>query len=279
MTQEITEIKLGFSPCPNDTFILCAMVHGRVTVPGVEFSPIIKDVEKLNSLVMQGIPHVSKISFHTLGYILDSYVLLETGAALGRGCGPLLISKKPMDTKDIARVVVPGIQTTATLLLKIFFPHVDLVVMRYDQIMPALESGKEQAGVIIHESRFTYASHGLTCLSDLGELWEKETKLPIPLGGIVAKRSLGTDTITAIQEAIALSLEYAQKHGEEVWPYVKEHALEMEDRVIKEHINLYVNRYTHGLGEEGKTAVNRLLELAREKEILPPSIHTPLLEE
>ena len=266
---------LGFSPCPNDTYIFYALAHGRVTLPWGQPQPVIRDVEELNSMVMRRTLDVSKISFHTLGYILDSYVLLKTGAALGRGCGPLLVTSSPhLTLEEVTRVVVPGIHTTATLLLKILFPWVeDLVVMRYDEIMPALSRGTEEVGLIIHEGRFTYPSYGLRCLADLGEEWEKETGLPIPLGGIVAKRSLGREGIRAVEEAIRESLEYPRDHLEEAWPYIKGHAQEMDDQVIKNHIHLYVNEFTYHLGEEGERAVRELLDRARRLEIIPPSVH------
>ncbi len=263
-------VTLGFSPCPNDTFIFYALAQGKIEVPGIRLNVLTRDVEELNSLVIQGSLDVSKISLHTLGYILDSYVLMDAGAALGKGCGPLLIAMPGKDARDIRRVLVPGIHTTATLLLKIFYPHIeDMVVMRYDEIMPTVASGREEAGLIIHEGRFTYSSYGLTALADLGELWERETGLPIPLGGIVAKRSLGNKEIRAIREAISESLRYSQDHFQEAWPYIKEHAQEMEEDVIKNHISLYVNEYTTSLKEEGKEAVMRLLKIAQDRKILP----------
>ena len=266
---------LGFSPCPNDTYIFYALAQGKVPLPLGRPQLVIKDVEELNTLVMRKVLEVSKVSFHALGYILDSYVLLRAGAALGRGCGPLLVTSSPhLALEEVSRVVVPGIHTTATLLLRILFPWVEeLVVMRYDEIMPALARGREEAGLIIHEGRFTYSGYGLRCLADLGEEWEKETGLPLPLGGIVAKRSLGRENIQSLERAIRESIEYAKSHLEEVWPYVKTHAQEMDDSVIKDHIDLYVNQYTYHLGEEGERAIEELLERARRLEILPPSVH------
>ncbi len=275
------KLTLGFSPCPNDTFIFNALAQKRVRIPGLALDPAIRDVEELNSLVMRRALDVSKVSFHTLSYILDSYILLETGAALGRGCGPLLVTRSQQITLgEVKRVVVPGIHTTATLLLRILFPQVEeLVVMRYDEIMPAVASGREKVGLIIHEGRFTYPSYGLRCLADLGEGWEKETGLPIPLGGIVAKRSLGPETIETIQQAILESIKYTRNHPKEAWPYIKEHAQEMDDQVIQSHIDLYVNEYTYRLGDEGRKAVMRLLEMARDLAIIPPSVHGIFLEE
>ncbi len=269
------EWKLGFSPCPNDTYIFYALAQGKVAPSWGKPRPIIKDVEELNALVIRRTLEVSKISFHTLGYILDSYVLLKTGAALGRGCGPLLVTSSPsLSLKEVTRVVVPGIHTTATLLLKILMPWVEnLVVMRYDEIMPALAQGREKVGLIIHEGRFTYPSYGLRCLADLGEEWEKETGLPIPLGGIVAKRSLGRDKIEGVEQAIRESLEYTRNHLDEAWPYIKAHAQEMDDQVIKDHISLYVNDFTYDLGRKGERAVEELLDRARRLEIIPPSVH------
>ncbi len=270
-------ITLGFSPCPNDTFIFYAVSCGKVTLHEMEVRAIIKDVEELNNLVLKGGLDVSKVSIHTLGYILDKYVLLDSGAALGEGCGPLLVSKgKRID--EISQVAVPGLHTTAVLLLKIFYPHIrDMVVMGYHEIIEAVAMGKAEAGLIIHEGRFTYPSYGLSLLADLGEEWKRSTGLPIPLGGIVAKRSLGREGILAIQGAISQGLEYSEAHMDEVWPFIKAHAQEMRDDVIRRHICLYVNRYTYSLGEVGREAILRLMEMAGGRGMIPTMQHSPFL--
>ncbi len=269
-------VRLGFSFCPNDTFIFGALAKGMVKTDVLETEPFMADVEELNTMVMQNRLDVSKISAHTLGYVLSSYILLNVGGALGEGCGPLIVAKPGTRLEELRQIAVPGLHTTATLLLRIFFEKIEnLVVMRYDEIMPAVQRGLVEAGLIIHEGRFTYGEYGLTQLADLGEVWEDETGLPIPLGGIVAKRALGQERLKTIENAILLSIEYAYNHVEQLWPFIKEHAQEMEEEVVKQHISLYVNQYTKGLGDRGRMAVERLLQLAQERQIIPP-IEAPL---
>ena len=269
---------LGFSFCPNDTFIFGALVKGFVDT-GIKFEPVMADVEELNSLVMQHRLDVSKISYHTLGYVLNSYVMLEVGGALGECCGPLVVAKGGTRIERLSSVVVPGLHTTATLLLRIFFPHIqNLVVMRYDEIMPAVQRGLAEAGLIIHEGRFTYGEYGLSMLADLGEMWERETGLPIPLGGIVAKRSLGRNRLKAVESAIHDSLRFARRNREAIMSFIREHAQEMDDQVISRHISLYVNHYTEGLQEKGRKAVENLLTLAQEREIIPRVNLSPFMD-
>ncbi len=272
-------IRLGFSFCPNDTFIFGALAKGMVKPEGMEIEPVMADVEELNSLVLQGRIEVSKVSAHTLGYVINSYVLLDVGGALGEGCGPLIVARSGTALKGIRRIAVPGLHTTATLLLRVFFEEIqDLVVMRYDEIMPAVQKGLVEAGLIIHEGRFTYGEYGLAELADLGELWESKTGLPIPLGGIVAKRALGREALREVEASIRRSLEYAYEHRDAIWPFVKEHAQEMEDEVVSQHISLYVNRYTKALGDKGRQAIERLLALAQERQIIPPVETSPFLD-
>ena len=264
------KVRLGFSFCPNDTFIFGAIAGGFVKAEGLEIEPVMADVEELNSLTMRGELDVSKISAHTLGYLLNSYILLNVGGALGEGCGPLIVAMPGKKLESISSIAVPGLHTTATLLLRIFFEKIaNLMVMRYDEIMPAVERGFVEAGLIIHEGRFTYGHHGLVQLADLGEIWEEKTNLPIPLGGIVAKRSLGKEGLKSIESAISHSIRYAENNLDQLWPFIKEHAQEMDDQVIEQHISLYVNRYTRELGEKGRMAVDRLLQLACERQIIP----------
>jgi 1,4-dihydroxy-6-naphthoate synthase len=267
-------LSLGFSPCPNDTFIFHALVHGLVPCDGVSFTERLEDVETLNGLALSGVLDVSKISYHLLGHILSEYVLLRSGGALGRGCGPLLVAREPLDPRRLAgkKIALPGRYTTAALLLRLFDPSLaDFVYLPFDRIMPAVADGSVAAGVIIHESRFTYASHGLVKLLDLGEWWERETGHPIPLGGIAAKRSLGAETLLALEDAIAGSVERAFAQPADARPYIRAHSQEMSDEVCDAHIGLYVNGFSRALGPEGEAAVRFLLERARAAGIVPAS--------
>lgn len=257
-------LSLGFSPCPNDTYIFNGLVHGRVPLSGARFvQPVLEDVETLNQWAIEGRLDVSKISFHALGHVLDRYALLHAGAALGRGCGPLLIAAGDRDTPpDIAawKIAIPGAYTTAALLLRLYRPDCrQLVVMRFDRIMEAICRGEVDAGVIIHESRFTYQPLGLRCIQDLGQWWEETTGLPIPLGCIVAKRTLQPAVRTAVESAIAASIRWADSHPDEGWEYIKIHAQEMAPEVINSHIGLYVNAFSRDLGDSGLRAVRELL--------------------
>ena len=269
-----TELSLGFSPCPNDTFIFHALVHGRVPCDGVSFSERLEDVETLNRMALGGLLDVSKVSYHLLGRILKDYLLLRPGGALGRGCGPLLVAREPLDPGRLKgkKIALPGQYTTAALLLRLFDPSLsDLVYLPFDKIMGAVADGSVAAGVIIHESRFTFASLGLQQVLDLGQWWEGETGHPIPLGGIAARRSLGRDTLLALEQGLTRSVRYAFDHPGEARPYIRAHSQEMSDQVCDAHIGLYVNDYSLGLGSEGEAAVRLLLERATSAEIIPPS--------
>lgn len=260
---ETTVLTLGFSPCPNDTYIFNGLVHGRVPLAQAAFAaPLLEDVETLNDWALQGRLDVTKLSFHALGHVLDRYALLHAGAALGRGCGPLLITGAGDKAAAVAewKIAIPGTCTTAALLLRLYQPDCrHLVVMRFDQIMEAVASGAVDAGVIIHESRFTYQQSGLQCVQDLGQWWEQATGLPIPLGCIAAKRTLAPDLRDEIDAAIAASIRWADAHPEASWDYIQAHAQEMDPEVIRSHIGLYVNPYSKDLGEEGMHAVRELL--------------------
>ena len=267
-------LSLGFSPCPNDTFIFHALVHGRVSCGGLGFQERLEDVETLNRMALSGLLDVSKVSYHLLGRILDEYLLLRPGGALGRGCGPLLVAREPLDPDRLKgkRIALPGQFTTAALLLRLFDPSLtDLVDRPFEKIMGAVADGSVAAGVIIHESRFTFASHGLTRIVDLGQWWEEETGHPIPLGGIAARRSLGRDTLLALEEGLARSVRYAFDHPGEARPYIRAHSQEMSDQVCDAHIGLYVNDFSLGLGEEGEAAVRLLLSRAALAGIIPVS--------
>ena len=265
-------LSLGYSPCPNDTFIFYALTHNKIDLLGISVSERLEDVETLNQLALDGTLDLTKISYHAFGHLRDTYVLLRSGGALGRGCGPLVIATEKKDMADLRGkcIAVPGKLTTANLLLQLYDEgYENLLILPFDRIMAALQKGEADAGVIIHESRFTYQQAGFQEIVDLGAWWEGETGLPIPLGGILARRDLGTQTIQAAEKAIRQSLEYARLNPKETKAYIKEHAQELADTVIDAHINLYVNDFTLDLGNEGMTAVKTLLARAEERELLP----------
>jgi 1,4-dihydroxy-6-naphthoate synthase len=266
-------LSLGYSPCPNDTFIFHALVHGLAEELGLELAaPVLADVESLNERARAGRLDVTKISCHALGHVLDRYRLLGAGAALGRGCGPLLVAAAPRSIEELVRqpIAIPGQLTTAALLMRLFAPQCcQLVPMRFDLIMPAVAAGRVAAGVIIHESRFTYRQHGLICLRDLGAWWEEVSGSPIPLGCIVARRSLGDERLALIDQGIRESVRRAFAAPGQSRPYVKEHARELDDRVIAEHIALYVNDFSLDLGEEGRRAIGLLLDRGRDVGLFP----------
>lgn len=264
-------LTLGFSPCPNDTFIFHGLVHGRIETGCPDFAPpVLADVETLNEWALEERLDVTKISFHAFGHVMDKYVLLRSGSALGRGCGPLLVTKTPVSPEDLSQltVAIPGRYTTAAMLLKLFAPlcH-NLVIKRFDEIMPSICSGEVDAGVIIHESRFTYQEHGLVCVSDLGEWWEKETGHPIPLGGIAARKDLGLETIRRIDRCVRLSVRQAFEAPEKSREYVRQHAQELDDLVIRNHIGLYVNAFSEDLGEEGIAAIEEFIRRGQKAKI------------
>lgn len=267
-------LTLGYSPCPNDTFIFYALVHGKAGIPGLKVAERLEDVETLNRLALDGRLDLTKVSYHALGHLRGAYALLRSGGALGRGCGPLIVSR-PGATLDGIRsgtVAVPGSLTTASLLLRLYDPSLrDLTVMPFDRIMQAVASGDAAAGVIIHESRFTYRLHGLTCLLDLGAWWERTTGLPIPLGAILGRRSLGAEALRAVEQAVRDSLRYARAHEDEVLAYCRRHSQEMDETVMRRHIALYVNDFTDDLGPDGVAAVERLFSEAEAAGIVPRS--------
>jgi 1,4-dihydroxy-6-naphthoate synthase len=267
-------LSLGYSPCPNDTYIFYALTHNKVTVPGHTIAERLEDVETLNQLALDRQLDLTKISYHAFGHLRDRYVLLHSGSALGRGCGPLLIAPSATDMKRLRgkRIAVPGRLTTANLLLQLYGPgYEDLLIIPFDQIIPALKRGDAEAGVIIHESRFTYQQAGFHEVLDLGAWWEADSGLPIPLGGILARRDLGIKTTQDVDLAIRASLEYARQHPREPRAYIKDHAQELDDAVIDAHIKLYVNDFSLDLGAEGKSAVETLLSRAEARGLIPRS--------
>ncbi|HZG58558.1 1,4-dihydroxy-6-naphthoate synthase [Paenibacillus sp.] len=268
-------MKIAFSPCPNDTFVFHAWVHGLV--PGAPALDVTyADIDVTNKLAAgPGGLDVMKISYAALPWALKEYALVPCGGALGRGNGPLVLAKESFGGEPGAltgkRIAVPSDRSTAYLLFRLWAAQrvpggVDVVVMPFDAIMPAVRDGDVDAGLVIHEARFTYPSYGLRKLADMGEWWEADTGLPIPLGAIVARRSLDRDRIAAWARA---SVEYAWAHPEASRAYVLEHAQEMDPSVAKSHIELYVNRYTAELGEEGYAAVEALLGRAAREGLVP----------
>jgi 1,4-dihydroxy-6-naphthoate synthase len=348
-------LTLGYSPCPNDTFIFYALTHGIIELPGMELAaPLLDDVETLNGWALEHRLDVTKLSFHALGHVLDEYCLLSAGSALGRGCGPLLVARGPLEVGHAKplRVAIPGRLTTAALLFRLYLSsswskakdgpvsrapgmvqerpkakdgpvsrapgmvqerpkatdgpvsrapgmaqerpqakdgqvseaerrlrvswapgmeaeRVELIEMRFDTIMEAIRRGEVDAGVIIHESRFTYGQQGLVCVQDLGQWWEESTGHPIPLGCIAARRSLGGERIAAIDQAIRASIDWAFAHPEACLPYIREHAQELDPKVMLDHIGLYVNDFSRELGPEGTAAIAAFLKQGRDAGILP----------
>lgn len=269
-------LSLGFSPCPNDTFIFDALVHGRLDPACRLFGrETLADVETLNEWAMEHRLDVTKLSFHALGHVRDHYALLGAGAALGRGCGPLLVAKRPLASADLKglTIAIPGEFTTAALLLRMYSGHpAATTVMRFDRIMPAVANGDVDAGVIIHESRFTYQEHGLRLVKDLGAWWEESTGLPIPLGGIVARRSLGHERLCHIDRCIRTSILAAQANPAVALPYIRRHAQELDDRIVQSHIGLYVNNFSVELGKEGERAVREFMARGEAAGAFAPSL-------
>lgn len=276
----INSLSLAYSPCPNDTFIFAAWTRGLLAdAPHVEVK--LDDVEALNEAARGGRFALTKVSYGAIPYLLDHYRILRAGGALGRGCGPLIVARPDADGnvtalhdfKPHARIAIPGTMTTAYLLLRLALQRpIDAVPMRFDRIVDAVARGTVDAGLIIHESRFTYAKRGLAQVVDLGAWWEGETGHPIPLGAILARRDLGDAEARQIDATIRESLAYAHEHGEAVAPYVREHAFEMNEDVMRAHIDLYVNAYSRDLGDDGLAAIGNLFELASSAQLIPSGV-------
>jgi 1,4-dihydroxy-6-naphthoate synthase len=258
-----SNLTCAYSPCPNDTFIFCRLAQA------CDIEPHLDDVETLNRLAFDGKFDVTKLSFHAWLLLQDTYQLLNVGAALGRGCGPLVVSRHEEAVNADTTVAVPGEYTTAHLLLRLWRPDIkNRLFMPFDRIMDAVASGEADAGVIIHEGRFVYEERGFRCLKDLGEWWETETGRPIPLGCIAAKKSLGQERIADFEQKLKASIEYAFRDPEATNDYVKAHAQELSDAVTREHIKTYVNDFTLDLGAEGRAAIETLQEMAIEAGII-----------
>lgn len=268
-------LTLGYSPCPNDTFIFYALAHKKIDTGNLAFTETLLDVETLNQMALAAQLDVTKVSYHAFGLLRDTYCLLRAGGALGMGCGPLIVAKKDTDIRELKgkTIAIPGRLTTAFLLLQIFDPGLceNTKSMPFDTIIDAVKDGNADAGLIIHESRFTYTQAGLAPVLDLGDWWEKESGLPIPLGCILAKRDLGYEAIQRIDTLIRESIEYAFSHRQETKSYIKRNAHELDDDVIEQHITLYVNNYSIDIGSVGITAVRELFKRAEERGILRKS--------
>jgi len=266
------KLTLAFSPCPNDTYIFDAMVHQKVDTEGIEFEYFMADVEKLNGEAFSEKPDITKLSFHAFIHLAGRYLLLDSGAALGFGAGPLVISKQIKHFEELKgkTVAIPGVYTTANLLFSLAMKNpVQKKELLFSDIEDAILSGEVDAGVIIHESRFTYQLKGLHKLIDLGEYWEQLTASPVPLGGIAAHSRLGNDTIAKVNRSIRRSVEYANFNRGVLNEFIRCNAREMDDAVMQQHINLYVNEFSVSLGSKGKQAINQMFELAVSKGIIP----------
>ena len=275
-------LTLGFSPCPNDTFIFDALVNGQVDTGDLRFEVVLEDVQTLNRWALEGRLDVSKISYGVLPLVTKDYIVLQSGGALGKGVGPLLISRKPVSDLEerisTLSVAIPGENTTAHLLFSLAFPkaHRKQFVV-FSEVEARVLDGQSDLGVIIHENRFTYARKGLHKLLDLGTFWEESTGNPIPLGGIVARRTLDPALRSRLDAFIRSSVEYSFQRYPELSPYIRKHAQEMEERVMRQHIDLYVNEYSKALGPSGEKAVQKLLDVYR---LLEPDTNmaTPLFQ-
>ena len=268
MLMEIKQtLKLGFSSCPNDTFIFDAMIHGKIDTEGLNFELIIEDVEELNRRAFNNELDITKISFNAYTKLVNNYILLDSGAALGENCGPLIISKKPIEIEALKNktIAIPGINTTANLLMKLAFPeYQNKVELLFSDIEKAIIDGDVDAGLIIHESRFTYEAKGLYKVIDIGEYWENVTNTPTPLGGILAKRNLEKDLILKINRVLKRSVEFAFANPKSSFEFIRQHSQEMSEEVMYKHIELYVNHYSLDLGDAGRNAVRTLFKKAQE---------------
>ena len=267
-------LTLAYSPCPNDCFMFDAMVHGRIDTEGLDFDVRLLDIDALNTAAFAGEFDATKLSFHAYAYCADRYVLLDAGSALGNNCGPLVISKRDIPRAEVAaggvRIAIPGRFTTANFLCGLAFPQAqDKTPMIFSDVEPAVLEGRFDAGVIIHENRFTYEAKGLKKIIDLGEFWEDETGAPIPLGGIVVRRGLGDDVKQVLNRVMRRSVEYAFAHRAASLPYVRAHAQEMSEEVMYKHIDLYVNEYSVELGSEGRRAIELMFGRANALGLIP----------
>lgn len=290
------KLSLGFSPCPNDTFIFDALIHHKIDTEGLEFDVSFDDVETLNQKAFNNTLDITKLSYHAFAYVADQYVLMDSGSALGFGVGPLLIYKGPIERfitgadyettvgesgtgnkADLTAVIsklkigIPGKYTTANFLLSLAFPEADnKIEMKFNEIENALIEGSIDFGLIIHENRFTYQDKGLTKLMDMGDYWEKQTGCAIPLGGIVINRNLPLDIQLKVNRVLRRSVEFAFANPKSGLDFIRSHSQEMSEEVMYKHIDLYVNQYSVDLGAEGHKAIRLLFDKALEQNIIPP---------
>ena len=266
-------ISIGFSPCPNDTYIFDALVNGKIDTGDYKFQPLLADVEALNQLAFTRKLDITKLSLGAYAKVSADYIILDSGSALGKGVGPVLVSKQKRDLSELSKllIAIPGTHTTANLLLSTFFPQIThKKEMIFSQIENAVLTGETDAGLLIHEGRFTYKDRGLNRLADLGEVWETQLQIPLPLGCIAASRNLKEEIRTDISNLIRESILFANKNPESGKQYIREHAQEMKDDVIRQHIDLYVNEFSVTLGPEGKSAIEFLLTQGMKTGLLPP---------
>lgn len=267
-------VSLGISPCPNDTFMFYHLLHKSKLAEANKLSLTIEDVEDLNKLCLSQQLEISKMSFHVFGKLRDKYYLLNSGSALGRGCGPLIISKDELSDLSGKTIAIPGLNTTAFLLLKCFAPDdIEVKEMLFSDIMPAVQRGEVDAGLIIHESRFTYKGLGLKLVRDLGDWWEETTGLPIPLGGIIASRDLPVEQIKDFDKTLCESINFALnctwQEDDAMMKFILENSQEIEPDVLKAHIDTYVNEESIQLSEQGKAGIVKLFEVAEERGFIP----------
>jgi 1,4-dihydroxy-6-naphthoate synthase len=276
-------LTLGFSPCPNDTFIFDALVNNKIAGEGLEFELVMEDVQTLNEMAIDGKIDITKVSYGSLPLLLDKYIVLNTGSALGMGVGPLLISPFPIPSPAVKQctIAIPGRNTTAHVLFSLAYPDAsNKVFLRYDEIEDYVLSNTGsleniqgiKLGVIIHENRFTYQEKGLSQQADLGRFWEEETGLPVPLGGIVAKRSLSEEVITKVENLIRKSVEYSYAQNGKLSDFIKDNAMEMSEDVMRQHIDLYVNDFTRDLGTAGREAIKKFVQVHSSINKIPVSL-------
>lgn len=260
------KLTLGFSPCPNDTFIFDAMVNGKIDTHGLSFDYVMEDVGTLNAWAEAGKLDITKLSYSTFLHTVQHYALLHSGSALGKGVGPLLIARSPLDLKHIAdyKIAIPGFNTTANLLLSLAYPEAkNKTEMLFSDIEHAVLGGEYDAGLVIHESRFTYHAKGLLKLMDMGDWWEQTTGAAIPLGGIVMRRSFDKELCATVDSIIRQSIAYSWAKYPDLADFIKDNAQEMQEEVMRQHINLYVNEYSSDLGETGRNAIQTLFDKAK----------------
>ncbi len=274
------KLTIGYSPCPNDCFIFDALLHKKIDTEGLDFEVVHEDVETLNRWAVEGRLDITKLSFHAYAYVLDAYILLRAGSALGFNCGPLLIHNGRFNGNipEQMKVAIPGKMTTANFLLSLAFPQIkNKTEYLFSDIEEAVLRGEVDAGLIIHENRFTYEQKGLKKVMDLGEYWDSLIHAPIPLGGIVIKRNLDDALIQKVNRLIKKSVEYAFANPESSMPYVREHAQAMSEEVMKKHIQLYVNTFSIDLGAQGREAIERMFSKALERGLFHVASNTQLI--